>query len=82
MKKGLKIAIAILLVVVLLFAGVVGLFLYNLSNTKVSMTGNSEMSWNNEMVMDSVKGDMYSVSDGIFGGLAENFTSTADAIYM
>lgn len=82
MKKGLKIAIAILLVVVLLFAGVVGLFLYNLSNTKVSMTGNSEMSWNNEMVMDSVKGDMYSASNGFFGGIAENFTSREDAMYM
>ena len=92
MKKGLKIAIAILLVVVLLFAGVVGLFLYNLSNTKVSMTENSAMSWNNEMVMDSVKGDMYSASDGFFGGIAENImgavgsgvvgSATMDEIYM
>lgn len=89
MKKGLKIAIAILLVVVLLFAGVVGLFLYTLSNTKVSMTGNNEMSWNNEMAMDSVKGDMYSVSDGFFGGIAETIigsgavgSAAMDEIYM
>ena len=82
MKKGLKIAIAILLVVVLLFAGVVGLFLYTLSNTKVSMTGDSEMAWNSEMTMDSVKGDMYSASNGFFGGIAENFTSREDAMYM
>lgn len=82
MKKGLKIAIAILLVVVLLFAGVVGLFLYTLSNTKVSMTGDSEMAWNSEMAMDSVKGDMYSASNGFFGGIAENFTSREDAMYM
>ena len=70
MKKGLKIAIAILLVVVLLFAGVVGLFLYNLNNKSAALTGDNDLA----LIMESTKADMYSPGSNFFAEIANSFT--------
>ena len=72
MKKGVKIAIAVLLVVVLLFAGVVGLFLYNLNNKSAALTGDNDLA----LIMESTKADMYSPGSNFFAGIANSFTDS------